>query len=448
MPLTGIEIFKLLPKTNCGECGVPTCLAFAMNLAAGKAELAKCPKLSEEARAKLQEASAPPIRPVIIGTGKRVLKTGGETVMFRHEKRFENPTGIAVLIPDNLPPAEIEGRLIRFNTLEYERVGLKLRSDLVAVKDTANDPVRFSAVINQVKSATDAGLILISTNPNIMAEGLKICADRKPLLFGINKDNVDKMAVLAMTNNCPAGIKAANLDEAAELTVKLNQYGVNDIVIDSGARTVRKVFEDQVIIRSSALVKKFRPLGYPTITFPVEITHDPLKEAMIASLLVAKYSGIIVLSDIQGEILFPLLVQRMNLFTDPQRPLATTPGIYEFNKPNENSPVLITSNFSLTYFIVSGEVENSKVPSWLLVMDTEGLSVMTAWAAGKFVADTISVFVKKSGITEKVKHRKLIIPGYAAIEAGGLEEELPGWQIMVGPRDGAHIPAYLKMLPA
>lgn len=444
MPLTGIEIFKLLPKTNCGECGVPTCLAFAMNLAAGKAELTKCPKVSEEAKAKLQEASAPPIRPVTIGAGKRILKVGGETVMFRHEKRFENPPGIAVLVKDNAPEAEIQGKLDRFNQLQFERVGLTLRPDLIALKDESGNAATFAAVASKVKQSTDAPMILMSTNPDNLASALKECADRKPLLFGATKDNLEKIAALAKANGCPVGVKATSIDETAELTAKLNQAGINDIVIDSGARTVKKAFQEQVMIRGSALVKKFRPLGFPTITFPAEMTNDPLKEAVIASMLVAKYGGIIVLSDLRGEVLFPLAVQRLNIYTDPQRPLATTAGIYEIGGPNENSPVLITSNFSLTYFIVSGEVENSKVPSWLLVMDTEGLSVMTAWAAGKFVADAIAPFVKKSGIADKVKHKKLIIPGYAAVEAGGLEEELAGWQIMVGPRDGAHIPAYLK----
>ncbi len=444
MPLTGIEIFKLLPKTNCGECGVPTCLAFAMNLATGKAELAKCVKVSEEAKAKLQEASAPPIRPVSIGTGKRVLKVGGETVMFRHEKRFENPTGIAVLVKDTMPQAEIDGRLDRFNRLQYERVGLTLRPDLVAVKDESGDAGTFAAAAARVKQATDAGMILMSTNADRLEAALKDCADRKPLLYGANKENVEKLAGLAKAKGCPVGVQASSIDEIAELTAKLTQAGINDIVIDSGARTVKKAFQEQVMIRSSALVKKFRPLGYPTITFPAEMTNDPLKEAVIASMFVAKYGGIVVLSDLQGETLFPLAVQRLNIFTDPQRPLATTAGIYEIGGPTENSPVLITSNFSLTYFIVSGEIENSKVPTWLLVMDTEGLSVMTAWAAGKFVADAIAPFVKKSGIGDKVKHRKLVIPGYAAVEAGGLEEELAGWQILVGPRDGAHIPAYLK----
>jgi len=443
MPLTGIEIFKLLPKTNCGECGVPTCLAFAMNLAAARAELSACPHVSEEAKAKLQEASAPPIRPVTIGVGDRALKVGGETVMFRHEKRFENPPGLAILIKDTMEDSEIDARLERFN-VQYERVGLTLRPELVAVKDESGDASKFEALASKVKQNSDCSIILMSNNPDILAAGVKACADRRPLIYAATKDNLDSVANLAKENSCPVAAKASGLEELADLTTKLTEAGINDIVIDSGSRTVRQAFEDQVIIRSAALTKKFRPLGFPTIVFPSEMSDDPMKEAVIASMFMAKYGGIIVLSDFQGESLFPLLVERLNIYTDPQRPLATSQGIYEIGNPDENSPVLITTNFSLTYFIVSGEIESSKVPSHLLVMDTEGLSVMTSWAAGKFVADAIGPFVKKSGIMDRVKHHKLVIPGYAAAESGGLEEELPGWEILVGPRDGSHIPAYLK----
>ncbi|MFC2025055.1 acetyl-CoA decarbonylase/synthase complex subunit gamma [Chloroflexota bacterium] len=444
MPLTGIEIFKLLPKTNCGDCGVPTCLAFAMNLAGGKAELSACPHVSEEAKTNLQEASAPPIRPVTIGVGGRTLKVGGETVMFRHEKRFENPPGVALLIKDTMEDSEVDARLERFKQLQYERVGLTLRPELIAVKDETGDASKFEALARKVKQNSDGNIILMSSNPDILAAGVKICADRKPLIYAATKDNLDSVASLAKENSCPVAVKASNVEEAADLTTKLTDAGLQDIVIDSGSRTVHQAFEDQVIIRSAALTKKFKPLGFPTIVFPAEMTDDPMKEAVIASMFVAKYGGIIVLSDFQGESLFPLLVERLNIYTDPQRPLATTQGIYEIGSPDENSPVLITSNFSLTYFIVSGEIETSKVPSYLLVMDTEGLSVMTAWAAGKFVADAIGPFAKKSGIEDKVKHHKLVIPGYAAAESGGLEEELPGWEILIGPREGAHIPAYLK----
>jgi acetyl-CoA decarbonylase/synthase complex subunit gamma len=442
MALTGIQIFKLLPKTNCGDCGVPTCLAFAMNLAAGKAELSACPHVSEEAKTQLAEASAPPIRSVIIGTGDAAVKVGGETVMFRHEKRFENKPAIAVLVSDTMSDADVDGRLKRFKELRYERVGLNLRPDLVAVQ--GDDAAKFAALVGKVAKNSDGGIVLMSTNPDVLAAGLKECADKKPLVYGATKDNLDAVAKLAKENSCPVGVKASNLEETAELTTKLTEAGLNDIVIDPGSRTVRQAFEDEVVIRNSALAAKFRPLGFPTITFPAEMSDDPMKEALIAATFVAKYAGVIVLSDLYGESLFPLLVERMNIYTDPQRPLATEQGIYDIGTPNETSPVLITTNFSLTYFIVSGEIEGSKVPSHLLVMDTEGLSVMTAWAAGKFVADLIGPFVKKSGIEDKVKHRKLVIPGYAAAESGGLEEELPGWEIMVGPREAAHIPAYLK----
>ena len=446
MALTGIEIFKKLPKTNCGECGVPTCLAFAMKLAAGQAELAACPHVSEQSKAELAEASAPPIRPLSIGTGDQALKLGGETVMFRHEKRFVSPTGIAVLVSDKMSDGEVDSRLKKFSELKYERVGMKLQADLVAVKGESGDPARFEALVKKVKDRLDGrGLVLMSEDPKVLGVGAKVAADRKPLLYAATKANADAMAQLAKEISAPLAVKAGTLDELAELATQLTAAGVKDLILDSGARTPRKALEDQVVIRRAALMKKFRPLGFPTITFPCEMTQDPMMETLLASMLVAKYAGIVVLSDLDGHGLFPLLVERMNIFTDPQRPMATSEGIYEIGGPNENSPVLITSNFSLTYFIVSGEIEGSRIPSWLLVKDTEGLSVMTAWAAGKFGADVIAPFVKKCGIAEKVKHRKLIIPGYAAVISGELEEELPDWKIMIGPREAGHIPAFLKM---
>jgi acetyl-CoA decarbonylase/synthase complex subunit gamma len=446
MALTGIEIFKKLPKTNCGECGVPTCLAFAMKLAAGQAELSACPYVSEEAKAALEEASAPPIRPVVIGTGDKALKIGGETVMFRHEKRFVNPTGIAVLVTDKMNEAEVDKRLKKLNELKFERVGLILQADLVAVKGESGDPAQFETLVKKVKEKLDGkGMVLMSEDPKVLSAGAKACADRKPLLYAATKANADAMAGLAKEISAPLAVKGNSLDELTELTTKLTAAGLKDLVLDSGARTPKKLLEDQIIMRRAALMKKFRPLGFPTITFPCEMTTNPMKETLLASMLVAKYGGIVVLSDLEGHSLFPLLLERMNIYTDPQRPMATTEGIYEIGGPGENSPVLITSNFSLTYFIVSGEIEGSRIPSWLLVKDTEGLSVMTAWAAGKFGADVIAPFVKKCGIADKVKHRKLIIPGYAAVISGELEEELPDWQVLIGPREAGHIPAYIRM---
>jgi len=364
--------------------------------------------------------------------------------MFRHEKRFENPAGIAILISDTMPDAEVNARLKKSKELIYERVGLSLETNLVALKAESGDAAKFAALAGKVKANSDANIILISDKPDVLAEGLKACADRKPLLYAATKDNADAVAALAKENGCAVTAKAEGLEELVALTEKLTAAGLKNIVIDSGSRAVRQSLEDQIVIRSAALNKKFRPLGYPTIVFPCEMTDNPMKEAMLASMFIAKYAGIIVLSDFSGESLFPLLVERLNIYTDPQRPLATTEGIYEINNPDENSPLMVTSNFSLTYFIVSGEIENSKVPSYLYVKDTEGLSVMTSWAAGKFSADIIGPAIKKSAIEDKIKHHKLIIPGYIAAESGGLEEELPGWEILVGPREGSHIPGYLK----
>ena len=446
MGLTGIQIFKLLPKTNCKECGVPTCLAFAMNLAAGKAELASCPYVSEEAKAMLSEAAAPPIRPLAIGSGENVVKIGAETVLFRHEKTFVNKPGIAILISDTLPDAEVNGRLKRFKELKYERVGLTLRPEMVAVKNESGDPGKFEALIKKVKSESDAALILISNRVDALTAGVKACADRVPLIYAATDGNSDALATLAKENKCPLAVKAETMDALTALSDKLTAAGLKDLVIDSGSRTLRKAFEDQIYIRRAALNQKNRSLGFPTITFPCEMTNDPLKEALIAATFISKYAGIIVLSDFQGESIFPLLVERLNIYTDPQRPMMMQQGIYPIGNPTEDSPVLITTNFSLTYFIVSGEVESSRVACWLLVMDTEGLSVLTAWAAGKFVGDAIGVFIKKSGITEKVKHRRVVIPGAVAAVSGDLEEELgKGWEVKIGPREAAHIGAFLKM---
>jgi len=448
MALTGIEIFKKLPKTNCGKCGVPTCLAFAMQLAAGKAELSACPFVSDAVKTELSEASAPPIRQVVIGTGDSAVKTGGETVLFRHEKTFVNPAALAVLISDEMNDAQVEERIKKFSELRYERVGLTLKPDLIAVKDTKGDPGAFAALVSRITGRTNAALILMSLKPEVISAGVKACAGQKPLIYAATGDNAEAMAGIAKENSCPLAVRGRDLDETAGLTQKLEAAGIRDMVIDPGSRSARQALEDEVAARRAPLLNKFRPLGFPTITFPCEMTQDPMEEALIASILIAKYAGIIVLSDLAGESLFPLLVTRLNIFTDPQRPMATREGIYEIGKPGDNSPVLVTTNFSLTYFIVSGEIETSRVPSWLLVQDAEGLSVLTAWAADKFVAETIAALVKKTGIADKIKHKKLVIPGAVARISGELEEELPGWEIIIGPREAAHIPAFLRQWKA
>jgi acetyl-CoA decarbonylase/synthase complex subunit gamma len=444
MALSGIQIFKLLPKTNCKECGFPTCLAFAMQLALGKVELAKCPHVSDEAKAQLQEASAPPIRTVVTGKDKSELKIGGETVLFRHDKTFVNPTGIAILITDAMEDGEIDGRIKKIETLAYERVGLILKSGLVFLEDKGKDSEKYLNIIDKIKTKGDIALILASKNKDLLSKALEKCKDIKPIVYAAEENNAEDMGNLAKQYACPLAVKAETIEKLSGIVEKLTALGINDLVLDSGARDIKTVYRDQIAIRRAPLLAKFKPLGFPTITFPSQMTDDYMKEALYASILIAKYTGIIVLSDFKGETLFPLLVERLNIYTDPQRPMMVKEGIYEIGQPNDASPVLVTTNFALTYFVVSGEVENSRKSAWLLVQDTEGLSVLTAWAADKFVAETIGALVKKIGIVDKVKHRKLIIPGYVASILGELEEELPDWEILLGPREAATIPAYLK----
>ncbi len=444
MALTGIQIFKLLPKTNCGECGVPTCLAFAMNLASGKAELDACPYVSEESKAMLAEASAPPIRPLTIGYGDTAVKIGGETVLFRHEKTFYNSPGIAVMVTDDTDAGVIEEKCQRYMAYQYERVGLNLRPELIALKSVAGDGAKFAAAAKLITDKSDLGLILMADDPAVMKQALDSVGDYNPLIYAATADNAEEMGKLALEAACPLAVKADGMDALMALTDKLTGMGLKDLVLDSGTRTVKESFVDSVALRRAALLAQNRSLGFPTITFPCEMTGNLAMQTVIAAGLIAKYAGVVVLSEFEGSVVFPLLLERLNIYTDPQRPMTVTQGIYDINGPDENSPVLITSNFSLTYFIVSGEIEASRVPTWLLVMDTEGLSVLTAWAAGKFVGDAVGMFVKKCGIGDKIKHKALVIPGYAAAIMGDLEEELPGWNVTIGPREAAHIPKFLK----
>jgi len=444
MALTGIQIFKLLPKTNCKECGVPTCLAFAMNLASGKAELDSCPYVSDEAREQLAEASAPPIRPVDIGKGVRACKTGGETVQYRHEKTFYNPALLSATVDSDISQDDLKAKLAVWNAFQYERVGLNLRPELVALKDSNGDKEAFATVAKTIAETSEFNLILMTEDVDVMKSGIEAAGFKNPLMYAATQANLDSMGNLAKESGLPLCVKADSVEDLMVLTEKLMGMGLKDLVLDSGSREIKQALEDQIVIRRAALKGGNRALGFPSITFPSEMAANLDMESVIAGMFVAKYGGIVVLSDFTGESVFPLLLERLNIYTDPQRPMTVTEGIYSIGNPDENSPVLITTNFALTYFIVSGEIEGSKVPTWLLIKDSEGLSVMTAWAAGKFAGDDVGVFVKKSGIMDKVKHTELIIPGYAAAIAGDIEEEMPGWTITVGPREAAHIPAFLK----
>ena len=443
MALTGVEIFKLLPKTNCKKCGHPTCLAFAMKLAQRQASLDACPDVSEEAKRLLGEASAPPVRPITLGAGDRAVKMGEETVLFRHEKKFVNPCAFAVEIKDTLSDGEIGKLVDEVLTSEIDRVGQKLRIDAIFVSNASNDAGRFEGAVKAIaEKAPSVPLIIATANPSAAEAALKIVAGKKPVLFGADESNADAMAGLAKTYKATLGLTAKGLDALSALTEKVKALGVEDMVIDHGARSAKEILENNTLIRRAAVKKNFKPLGYPVITFAQR--DSGTLELLIASLGVAKYSSIVVMSSAEKWKNLVLFTLRQNIYTDPQVPMQVEQKVYKIGEPTGDSPLAITTNFSLTFFIVSGEIENSKVPCRLAVMDCEGLSVLTGWAAGKFTASKIAQFIQDSGIEQEIKHRELIIPGYVAILSGAIEEKLPGWKVTVGPREANALPAFLK----
>jgi acetyl-CoA decarbonylase/synthase complex subunit gamma len=314
----------------------------------------------------------------------------------------------------------------------------------VALKDVDGNADAFGKRAKAIAETSEFNLVLMTEDPAVMKAGIAAAGFKRPLLYAATEKNVDAFGALAKEHALPLAVRAESVEKLVPLTTKLTGMGLKDLVLDPGSREVKQSLEDQVALRRAALKAGNRALGFPTITFPCEMAPNLDVETVIAGMHIAKYGGISVLSDFAGASVFPLLLERLNIFTDPQRPMTVTEGIYEIGNPTETSPILVTTNFALTYFIVSGEIEGSKVPAWLLIKDSEGLSVMTAWAAGKFSGDDVGVFVKKSGIMDKVKHTEVIIPGYAAAIAGDMEEELPGWKITVGPREAAHIPAFLR----
>ncbi|MBM4140145.1 MAG: acetyl-CoA decarbonylase/synthase complex subunit gamma [Nitrospira sp.] len=451
MALTGVEIFKLLPKTNCKKCGYPTCLAFAMKLAQGQVSIDSCPDIPEDIKQKLAEASAPPVKSIMFGVGDRAVKLGEETVLFRHDKRFVNPCVIALEIKDTLSEADINSKIELVLNSEIERVGQKLRIDAIALTNDSNNVSKLNAAAKIVATkASDVPIIICTGNPEAAEIVVKQFADKKPIIYGANPENAETMANIVKTHKAILGVTASaafggsggGLTELSTITEKIKSLGVDDMVIDSGARKAKDILRDNTLIRRAAVKKNFKPLGYPVITFAQR--EDSLIEALIAAIGVAKYSSIIVLSSIEKWKNLSLFTLRQNLYTDPQVPMQVKQNIYKIGEPTPDSPLLITTNFSLTYFIVSGEIENSKVPSYLAVMDCEGLSVLTAWAAGKFTATKIAQFVKESGVENNIKHREIIIPGYVAILSGAIEDKLEGWKVTVGPREANGIPAFLR----
>ena len=448
MALNGIQIFKLTPKKNCKECGCPTCMAFSMKVAQGAMKIEQCPHMSDEALASLSEATAPPMKTIKIGTGAEEHTLGGETVLFRHEKTFVSKPRYAVALCTCMDDAAVEAKLAEIPKVDYDRIGERMYAELVYVNcGEGADAAKYTALVEKA-AGLGRTLVLDCKDPEIAKAALAVCKDSKPVLNGADASNYEAMNAVATEAGVVLGVSGKDLNELYDTTAALEKLGNKNLVLDTTGADIKETFANTVQVRRAALKDQDRTFGYPSIVNLVKIAKGDLHlQAALASMFTMKYSSIIVMEQMTYAEALPLYGLRQNVYTDPQKPMKVEPGIYPLNGADENAVVVTTVDFALTYFVVSGELERSGVPLNLVINDAGGLSVLTSWAAGKFSGNSISSYIKEN-VEPKVKSRKLIIPGKVAVLKGDLEAKLPGWEIIVGPREAVQLVKFLKDLQA
>jgi len=440
MALKALDIFKLLPKTNCKKCGCPTCLAFAMKLAQKQASLDQCPDVSEASKLELAGASAPPIRLVTIGDGPNKLEIGNETVMFRHEESFYHPAGVGVMIADTLDDGALKARIDKIRKLKFVRVGISMHANIVAIVNASGKAEPFAKAV-QAASALDLPMVLMSSQAAHLNTVLTTFAGKKPLIHAATATTLEAFITLAKTHSCPLTITAPDLDQLVPLVEKARAAGLQDIVLDVTMPSISKTLQALTAVRRMALKKNMRTLGYPCLV--TNSTVDPLVNVSECCMYVAKYAGIVLTELDNPEQLMPILTVSQNLYTDPRKPIQVEAKLNAIGAVTSDSPLMITTNFSLTYYTVAGEVEASRVPAYIGVLDTEGTSVLTAFASDKLTSEKVAAFLNSDEVKSKVSHRKVIIPGYIAVMSGGLKDE-SGWTVLVGPREASGISKFLK----
>jgi acetyl-CoA decarbonylase/synthase complex subunit gamma len=458
--LSPIDVYKLLPKTNCKECGEENCLAFATKLVNRELTLEKCKpllaKMQEKAYKQLKEMLKPAIREVGVGVGDKAVKLGGKLVMYRHEFTYTNPTAIAIDVTDEMPDEMILDRVKRTDGFNFEYIGQTLRLDMIAVRSTSNDPDKFAAAVRKVAENTRLPMILCSLDPNVLEAGLMVIPKSRPLLYAASKDNWKEMAELALMYDCPLVVSGVNdLNMLLSLVKTLTEYGLQDLVLDPGTFAgdgLADMLNNFTMIRRAACEKGDELCGFPLIGVPMVTWMDrgeavdeivKWREAYLASMLIVRFADVVIMHSVDGWSLLPSVILRQNIYTDPRKPVAVEPGLKAFGTPEENSPVMFTTNFALTYYTVASDIESAKINAYLLVVDTEGTAVDSAVAGRKLTAERIADAIKASKIEDKVKHKKLIIPGKSARLSGEIED-LSGWQVLVGPRDSSDIPKFLQ----
>ncbi len=448
MALKGLDIFKLTPKTNCKECGSPTCMAFAMKVAQGAVEISKCPHMSEEALATLSEATAPPMKTIKVGTGEAEYTLGGETVLYRHEKTFVSKTRYAAAI--SCCDENMDAKLAELKKVDYERIGERMHVEMLYLTYCGNcDAAGYAAFVKKVmEEVPDKTIVLDCTNVEAAKAALDVCKDKKPILDGADASNYEEMSKLATEAGVVLGVRGADINELYDTTAAVEKLGNKNLVLNVGAASIKDAFATTVQIRRAALKDTNRTFGYPSIVNAAALAPgDSRMQAALASLFTVKYGSIVVMEGMSYAQALPLYGLRQNVFTDPQKPMKVEPGIYPLNGGDENSVCLTTVDFALTYFVVSGELERSGVPCNLIISDAGGLSVLTAWAAGKLSSTSVSKFIQEN-VEDKIKCRKLIIPGKVAVLKGDIEAKLPGWEVIVAPNEAVQLVKFLKDMQA
>lgn len=441
MALKGLDIFKLSPKKNCKECGSPTCMAFCMKVAQGAVALDKCPYFSEEAKAKLSEATAPPMKTITVGND---IKLGGETVLFRHEKTLVNRNRFAVPVCTCMDEAAADQKLADIQKVDYERIGEREYIEFIMVRCEKDSADKWEDLVKKA-AATGRTLILNCTCPECAKKALAICKDGKPILNGATPENYEEMSAIATEAGVTLGVHADSLSELHDLIAKLEAAGNKNLIIDVTGKTVKETFANTVLVRRTALKDGDRTFGYPSIVDLAKLAAgDEHLETALAAVFTLKYGSIIVMERLGYAEALPLYGLRQNVFTDPQKPMKVAPGIYPMNGATPDDPCMLTVDFALTYFLVSGEIERSNVPVNLLITDASGMSVLTAWAAGKFSSSSIKKFFDEFELDKKINNRTLVIPGKVAVMKGEIQDKLPDWNVVVGTREAVEIVKFLK----
>lgn len=448
MGLSGIQIFKMTPKKNCKECGCPTCMAFSMKVAQGAMDISQCPHMSEDALAQLSEATAPPMKTVKIGAGENEFSLGGETVLFRHEKTYVSKTRYAVSLCSCMDDAAIDAKLAEIPKVDYERIGERMFAELVYVNYAADtDKDRYVEIVKKA-AALNRTLILGCKDVKLAKAALEVCKEAKPVLNGADASNYAEMSAVATEAGVVLGVTGKDLNELYDTVAALEKAGNKNLILDVGTASIKEAYGNAVQIRRAAVKDQDRTFGYPTLVNVAALAHgDRVMQQALLAMCTMKYGSIVVVETLDYAEALPLFGLRQNVFTDPQKPMKVEPGIYALNGADENSLCLTTVDFALTYFVVSGELERSGVPCNLIISDAGGLSVLTAWAAGKLSSTSVAKYIQEN-VEDKVKCRKLVIPGKVAVLKGDLEAKLPGWEIIVAPLEAVQLVKFLKDLTA